>query len=281
MRYSAEAAPRCAHIGQLKLLLSEIEFLTPYYGRSLHVIYAGAAPGVHIPILAQMFPTMRFVLVDPARSMISNGEYTNIEVIQDFMSEALASEFAAKFSSDSLLFISDIRVGAPGNGETDEEQQFRIQRDMDAQRWWVKRMHPLSSILKFRLPWSIGAKTNYLGGKIYLPVYGKCLTHEARLIVPRDAPAMEFDNRRYERQMSYFNRVLRPALQPAFGGGRCYDCTAFRWIVCKYLAASEGYDVGSANDNYSAINRMCRRIERTLDELKRVWLASGSGVHND
>ncbi len=275
MRYSRKAAPACAHIGQLKLLLSEIEFLTPYYGRSLRVIYAGAAPGVHIPILAQMFPTMHFVLVDPAQSMISNGEYANIEVIQDFMSDALASDFATRFSSESLLlFISDVRVGAPiGSKESDEAQQLRIQRDMDAQRRWVELMRPLSSILKFRLPWSIGAKTDYLGGKIYFPVYGKCLTHEARLIVPRDAPAREYDNRRYEKQMAYFNQVLRPAIQPAFGGGRCYDCTAFRWIVCKYLAVSAGYDVGRARNNYSAIDSMCRQIEQELEQLKQLWLA--------
>jgi hypothetical protein len=37
------------HAGQMKLLLSEIEFLTPFFGKRFVVVYAGAAPGVHMP----------------------------------------------------------------------------------------------------------------------------------------------------------------------------------------------------------------------------------------
>jgi hypothetical protein len=253
-RYSKKPPPACAHLGQLKLLVSEIEFLTPFYGRSLRVVYAGAAPGLHMPILARMFPTMHFVLVDPQRSMISNGEYLNIEVIQDYMTDALASEYAGS------LFISDVRVGPESSDESDVDQQLRIKRDMDAQQRWVEIMRPLSSILKFRLPWSISAKTDYLGGKIYFPVYGKELTHETRLIVPRDALPRVYDNQRYEGQMAYFNRVLRPAV---FDGGRCYDCTAFRSIVSDYLAVAECSD--------GDVDNRCWRIERELERFKRQW----------
>ena len=267
--YSTKAPPECTHLGQLKLLVSEIEFLTPHYGQQFRVIYAGAAPGVHMPILAGMFPTMHFVLVDPVQSMIANGEYENIEVMRAFMTDTLASSFAS--SPTPLLFISDVRVGAPSSNESDEAQQLRIQRDMDAQRRWLEVMRPQSSILKFRLPWSVGGgTTNYPSGGIYFPVYGKQLTHEARLIVPMDAPAIEYDNLLYERQMAYFNSKMRPAIYPSFGG-RCYDCTAFRWIVCKFLAASVGYDMGSTLD-FSAIDNKCHSIERELEQLKQRWL---------
>ena len=279
MKYTRDSPPSCnnnTHLGQLKLLLSEVEFLTPFYGKHMRVVYAGAAPGVHVPILAEMFGTMHFVLVDPAPSMISNGEYPNIEVIQAFMTDALAGHFALLYPSDSLLFISDVRVGAPGGGvESDRAHQIRVQRDMDAQRGWLEIMRPLCSILKFRLPWSLGSKTEYLGGKIYFPVYGRVLTHESRLIVPKQdiiIGAVSYDNKLYEKQMTYFNRVFRPALFPVFGGNRCYDCTAFRWIICKYLAASAGYDdVGSSGD-YSVIDDMCRDIEHKLNAYKASWL---------
>lgn len=55
------------HWGQRKLLLSEIEFLTTHAKPGQLVIYAGAAPGNHVPFLAeQLFPHLRFLLVDPA-----------------------------------------------------------------------------------------------------------------------------------------------------------------------------------------------------------------------
>ena len=272
LEYSRGAPPASTHIGQLKLLLSEIEFLTPFHGLNFFVVYAGAAPGVHVPILAEMFPTMHFILVDPAHSMISNGEYRNIEVRQEFMTNELAREFESRYKS-KLLFVSDVRIGAPNDRESDREQQVRIQRDMDAQRAWLEIMRPESSVLKFRLPWNLNTngKTNYLSGRIYFPVYGKVLTHEARLVVCRDAAPTEYDDRLYEGQMAYFNRVLRPAIQPVFGGGRCYDCTSFRCIIAKYLSAADGllFDIGECD--YSAVDAKCSLIETKLKEYSIGW----------
>ena len=144
-------------------------------------------------------------------------------------------------------------------------------------------------MLKFRLPWSISAKTNYLSGRIHFPVYGKQLTHETRLIVPRDAPAMDYDNVLYERQMAYFNQVLRPAIQPLFLlGGRCYDCTAFRWIVCEYLRftglCKEKDEEGNTINNLqlpqkllSTVDAWCHQMESELEQLKKQWWQSSSG----
>ena len=259
--YSRQSPPKCLHWGQLKLLLSEIEFLTPFYGQSLHVIYAGAAPGVHVPLLARMFSSMHFVLVDPSPSFVVNGEYCNIEVIVDFMTDALATDFAVKYGPN-LLFISDVRVGASDENESDEAQQQRIQLDMDAQRGWLEVMRPLSSILKFRLPWCAGV-SKYLCGRIHFPVYGKSLTHEARLVVPKNALDVEYDLRLYEQQMTYYNRVLRPSIYSISGDARCYDCTAFRWILSAYTFASTG--------DYHSTDDLCNSIETELNLLKSKW----------
>jgi hypothetical protein len=78
--------------------------------------------------------------------------------------------------------------------------------------------------------------------------------------VPRDALPKVYDNQRYERQMAYFNRVLRPAVF----GGLCYDCTAFRSIVGAYLAVA-GVEEGSE------VDKRCVKIERELERLKRRW----------
>jgi hypothetical protein len=65
------------HWGQRKLLLSEIEFLTDWapLDRDSIVVYAGAAPGTHIAFLAEMFPRLSFVLVDPSEFKVhGSGE---------------------------------------------------------------------------------------------------------------------------------------------------------------------------------------------------------------
>src|SRR5690349_13399064 len=57
------------HLGQRKLYLSELQLLTlvvPTLASSLVVVYAGAAPGTHIPLLAEKLPTIQWHLYDPA-----------------------------------------------------------------------------------------------------------------------------------------------------------------------------------------------------------------------
>lgn len=51
------------HIGQRKLILSEVQFLTKYKTR--YCIYAGAAPGHKNHLLSKLFPHVKFIMVDP------------------------------------------------------------------------------------------------------------------------------------------------------------------------------------------------------------------------
>jgi len=55
------------HNGQLKLFLTELEFLTDSLDKDTPaiVVYAGSAPSNKIYFLAKMFPRVKFVLVDP------------------------------------------------------------------------------------------------------------------------------------------------------------------------------------------------------------------------
>eukprot|EP00927_Polykrikos_kofoidii_P072197 TRINITY_DN68341_c0_g1_i1.p1 TRINITY_DN68341_c0_g1~~TRINITY_DN68341_c0_g1_i1.p1 ORF type:complete len:448 (-),score=67.16 TRINITY_DN68341_c0_g1_i1:100-1443(-) len=114
------------HWGQRKLLISEIEFLTRYYDQAKVVVYAGAAPGVHLLCLAQLFPKLKLVLVDP-RPFSSDvekaardpcfggpGPRATIELRRSFFTDDTAREFAGQ---TGLLFISDVR------GSVDEADQ--------------------------------------------------------------------------------------------------------------------------------------------------------------
>jgi hypothetical protein len=244
------------HIGQLKLLLSEIEFLTPYRNTEHTVIYAGASPGLHIPKLAEMFPLTRFTLIDPQPSAVK-AVPGRIEIIEECMTNRLAAALWTR--SSHILLISDVRIGASTIRETNRDQQIRIQRDMDAQMVWHEILNPVASMFKFRLPWDLDTHTKYLEGRIHLPVFGKRLTHESRLIVERGAKLIPYDNRRYERQMAHFNRMVRPAMH---AGGRCYDCTAYRHILANYL--------GETDDDLQ-VEFMCAEIQADLEAKAREW----------
>ena len=58
------------HWGQRKLALALIEFLTLYWDirkvSEPKVVYAGAAPGINIEIVSDLFPLIKFHLYDPS-----------------------------------------------------------------------------------------------------------------------------------------------------------------------------------------------------------------------
>lgn len=69
------------HIGQLKLLLSEIELLTKHlksHDSKCIVAYAGSAPGVHIPILLDMFPKIKLICIDPFTHVFTQNDSKDI-----------------------------------------------------------------------------------------------------------------------------------------------------------------------------------------------------------
>src|SRR5436853_6153729 len=80
------------HWGQRKLLLNEIEFFTLYWDQKLIpkplCVYAGAAPGIHITLLSQMFPAFTFHLYDPAEFKIK--ETPKIKIFNGLFTDDIA-----------------------------------------------------------------------------------------------------------------------------------------------------------------------------------------------
>lgn len=219
------------HWGQRKLLLSEIEFLTMYSDRDRPLVYAGAAPGTHMPVLAKMFPTQKFILVDP--NDFDVVETDRITIIQDFFTD----ELCKKYKDQNVLFVSDIRTGMPLK-QSSREVEARVKEDMDAQMRWHQALNPYRSMLKFRLPYFPG-KTNYVDGFVWLPLWGRVQTTESRLVVAKDAPIKEWDNTEYEEKLYHFNTVSRVCAYPhdvdGEGMDHCYDCSAEVAVLKEYL----------------------------------------------
>jgi hypothetical protein len=154
--YQAEGRdfrPSC-HWGQLKLLLSEVEFLVHCRDelRALDdavVVYAGAAPGEHIDLLIDMFPTVsRWLLFDSTRSTVRSPRARvfgpgKAGFVTDDTVRALRLRLLAD-GAPTVLFISDIRTRPTEETVADEM--------MDQARWGV-HLRARAMLLKFRPPY--------------------------------------------------------------------------------------------------------------------------------
>lgn len=197
------APKRKLHWGQRKLLLCEIDFLTRYCTTSKQdVIYAGAADGRHIALLAELFPNLQFHLYDPRAFYPGLNSIKQIHTHQEFFTDDIASKWADR----DVLFICDIRTfGA-------EDQMHAAMENQASQKKWVQIMQPRASMLKFKLPYPQKGENDryrYLDGDIYFQVWGPVSTAETRLVVTPPFREKEYDCIQYERQLSYYNNVMR------------------------------------------------------------------------
>lgn len=246
------------HWGQRKLAIMEYGFLGEVLSgaEKALVVYAGAAPGRHIPDLASHFPGVPFHLFDPAafdpvvldlqlQADTGVDPLPHLEVHQCFFDEAWADTFRKAVDNgavEKLVFICDIRTADPLE-QTKADVQVDVQKDMERQEAWCLRMRPFASLLKFRLPWSEGA-TEYLRGEIRIQPWAPTTSTETRLVVWRDDLDVraEYDNRAYEEALAFHNTVgrvrlydhgLSSGLIPGFD--HCYDCALEAFYLQDFL----------------------------------------------
>lgn len=252
---------RQLHWGQLKLFLTEIEFINlaiARYGkdRKFYVLYIGAAPGNHTTELAAMYNdhglSVYFDLWD-GNPYVCRPIPGRIEIHESLFFDKDAKFYKEKFDkmksdkSDKnapvILLISDIRSAS------DEKA---VAFDMGLQLGWWKALEPDMCMYKFRLPWSPG-KTKYAEGEIYIQPFPGVTSSETRLIIDKRLHGMrmkEYDNTTYEEQCFYHNNLLRG--QPYYptqlftdtkhaltlerdGMCNCYDCMSMAILLHEYL----------------------------------------------
>lgn len=68
------------HIGQRKLLLSEVQFLSDVNSNIKYCIYAGSAPGNKTHFLYKLFPHIKFILVDPNKFDLKLADETTLNI---------------------------------------------------------------------------------------------------------------------------------------------------------------------------------------------------------
>ena len=233
--------PRCQW-GQKKLLLSEIQFLTKVCQKlntkslkDYAVVYAGAAPGFHFPILYNLFPELIWLLYDPARSSKEasmHPQKEKVKIFNQFFTDETIKHAKQNSENRKILFISDIRLSP------DEEA---VIKDMISQAKWGTDLEADYMLLKYKLPYddenTKEYKTNtindlqinpkyiknpdlkaddktflYLKGDVYIQLFAHIHSVELRLMVEKVNGKYELETVKYneiEKKMFYFNTNLR------------------------------------------------------------------------
>ena len=221
------------HFGQRKLLLIETLYLIDHANLSKNIVYIGAAPAVHIPYLAKLFPNNIFYLFDPKPYLIK--ESNQIIIKQEYFDSG-----SVTYLNGDFIIISDIRSDI-NNKMTEKEIDLVIENDMELQASWIKDLRPKSALLKFRLPKSQPTNTyQYLGGKLLTQPWAPIDTFESRLVWNGE-PICEYNLFDYQNMMNdekiQRSRIIRHKipLKRAHGLDYCYDCNREIDIWMKYL----------------------------------------------
>jgi len=194
------------HWGQLKLFLSEVAHLANYIDDYDIIVYAGAAPGIHIVLLTELFPHKRFFLFDPNPIWdVRLREKRNVVIRTGFFDDTEAHRLS-KFNTRYFL-ISDIRnldIGEAKRHGDERGQDNIVENDMNIQFGFWHQLQPDIALFKFRLMRGKGL-SKFPTGQVYLPIYGKHATAESRLLIKGydEFKTTRYDNENYRQRMFY------------------------------------------------------------------------------
>lgn len=244
--YDASFKSNNMHMGQRKLLISEIQLLTLYYSEKPKqdpvILYIGSAPGTHLLTLARLFPRVRFILYDGAKFDAKLTKNKRFELHNEFFDDKKAKEYAGY--KHPVILISDIRL-------TEEKFEAGVVRDMKLQADWVKIIDPELSLLKFRMSYDMKPtdKIKYLKGTLLFGIWAKPLSGETRLLVKKASNKImvNYVFGVYEQTQFYHNKHVRPfCFKAAYNKFKsqmydldnkycpCYDCFAELSVLSDY-----------------------------------------------
>eukprot|EP01084_Bolivina_argentea_P144664 253753_1 len=273
------------HFGQLKLLLSEIRFLTEYCEHGKVIVYAGAAPGHHIKYLSDLFPSHRFELYDPCAFSEHLDNHSKITCHQEYFTNKLAKELGEEYKDEGILFISDIRTADHRQMEEMENEEC-ITRDNEWQKEWCQAMQPRKAMLKFRLPYPdrIEGPTEYMDGQIWLQSFARRSGTETRLIPIegddcRYSTMKMYDHKQFEENLFFFNERVRKVYvdnefyDSSIGFENSFDCWSYGYLLERYLFYVVGVDVDETEDVFKKkkVLHMVQEISESLN-MKSNWL---------
>jgi cap2 methyltransferase len=257
------------HWGQLKMLLTTLVFFykTIYeIDKEIHIIYAGSAIGDNILLLCNMFPNIKWYLIDPRKhnKLLYNHNQV-IEIKEEYFTNEIATEYYNRFKNRKykLLFISDIREGT-------EDEKVLLNQESNIK--WAKIIKPDYSYFKFRCGYETDEIYKYYKGKILLQIYAPQSSTETRIMFKKNIRKCEYNIKEYQGKMLYFNRILRPSyytnnyIQDNNIFDHCYDCTYFGKIIKIYIKKYKNFNYFKLHKNKKNILKIMNTITNFLSK---------------
>jgi len=279
------------HWGQLKLFISEVQFLTHVWANMPDqnvldvplpvVLYIGAGPGNHLPALIGLFPQFVYHFYDPT-PFVNKVESQNCKYFERLFTEEDVLIYQSLVESGVDVFlISDVRGSEYRSLKADEvsipEANACIETDMLLQQSWVEKIKPKYASLKFKLPYpskSLKSSTfEYLSGVNYLQAYANRTTTETRLFVTRPIDKVFtktlYDIQKYDDSMFYYNHVPRVStysqLMTHPGVCCCGDCTLMCGTLYYYVAVLQRKMVMPLYIPPAALNEVLEYFENVVN----------------
>lgn len=285
---------KAIHFGQRKLLLSEIWFIVNYIVEckdinQAHVVYAGAADGTHIAILADLFPTLIFHLYDPRKFRINSTNKIFIYNQYFTNKDALYWKEQQKINNN-IFFISDIRT-ADYKSMSSEANENTIISDNKLQEKWVKIIKPTAAFCKYRPPYPIHEKYKkfiYLDGLIFKQPWAPQTSTETRLVLIKGQnnkfDYKEYDTELYQDQMFYHNTIIREQFHYAIENIQDnidapellndWDSAAEYHILQQYFLSKNSDDTDLIEKIRQLSRQITERLLQHLSDSKKFTLAT-------
>ena len=201
------------HLGQRKLMLSEMQLLNEYYklyptDSVITIISVGSAAGHHLIQLNEMYPKTKWILIDPSpfdKRLFNRPE--TYRIINKLFTDDICEQLKKELKDEKFLFVSDIR-------RDEKDFEAGVIRDMQLQYDWVKKLLPLLSLLKFRMNYKMkkGDTLPYLNGDLLYGIWATPVSGETRLLVKQEDINKKdkiYDFNDYEEIMFYHNKNER------------------------------------------------------------------------
>lgn len=200
--------------GQLKLLVTEVLFLSRYWNNIKYsnptVVYVGASPGNHIVHLSEMFPEITFECYDNRPFFKKLNNCQNVKIFNKYFEESDYSKYLDK----DIFLISDIRNLDYDHTNNRESAEQMALEDMNIQKKWVLDLKPKLFSLKFRLPYDNEINTTfstieYLDGDLMIQPWTSPTSSELRLIGTDKIKMKTYNFKEYNSIMFYKNIHMR------------------------------------------------------------------------
>ena len=207
--------------------------------REIELVVAGASPGTHMPVLLKHVKEwrqtrgVRIHLYDPQPLDAKLEEFVDEDESMSFRRKPFTDQHAAQWagSEHCVVFFSDIRSAIHGKKDHTHKDEVMIEKDMQAQKTWVKIMQPDYCMLKVHAPHATRDKSRvreslpYLHGTLYEQAWVGLFSAEYRLFCTKADISQEHDysTAAIEGHAFYHTKNTRPSTFSVNGKDMPYD----------------------------------------------------------